>query len=529
MRPTTAVLEAEPPVPVAVPVPVPGGVAAPPAASGRRDRRYWPRLVALLSALTVLLRLLSFARPVWNPDEGYLAVQARLLAHGGVLYDTVVDRKPPLLPWLYQGLFAVFGDGSLWPPRVAALLAHLATALLLSAVARRRWGDRSGVLAGLGYPLLSIGLAPEDTLAATFEVFILPWTVAAVWCADRSRYGLAGLAVAGAALTKQSGAVILLPVAWALWRTARAGRSSGRAGSLRLGLGFAVPVGAVALLTGPGRFLFWTVTGSAEYVSPRGAWLTELSRALGGASVPAVAAAGLLLAAGAAWALRTHPVPADLWVWLAAAGLAVVSGFQFYGHYFLQLLPPLVLIGVAAVRAVPRLRTAVVCWTVLACAGFLAWDLAAPSRELEHAVTVAAAVRAHTAPADPVLVWGIHPETYWFADRLPASRYLTAGFLTNFSGGRGGARVGERYAVPGAWRTFTAEFAAHPPALVVDDSRGAPYAIARTPTLRELLCSGYRRVATVDGAVVYARAGRGPAADTRAHGGPAGRGAWGRW
>src|SRR4051794_26129373 len=101
----------------------------PPGGSGRR---YWTRTALALTALSVLLRLPSFTRPVWNPDEGYLAVQARILAPGGVLYDTVVDRKPPLLPWLYQGLFAVFGDASLWPPRAAAVLAYLATALLLA-------------------------------------------------------------------------------------------------------------------------------------------------------------------------------------------------------------------------------------------------------------------------------------------------------------------------------------------------------------------------------------------------------------
>jgi 4-amino-4-deoxy-L-arabinose transferase-like glycosyltransferase len=504
---TTAVREAGPSVP---PLPVAAGSARrrrPPSGPGRR---YWARPALALTALSVLLRLPSFTRPVWNPDEGYLAVQARILAHGGVLYDTVVDRKPPLLPWLYQGLFAVFGDGSLWPPRAAAILAHLATALLLASVARHRWGDRCGTAAGLGYLLLSVGLAPEDTQAATFEVFMLPWTVAAVRYADRSRWALAGAAVAGAALTKQTGAVILLPVAWTLWCQARAGRTRGRRGALRLGLGFAVPVGGVALLTGPGRFLFWTVTGSAEYVSPRGAWLTALSRAAGAAGILTVASAGLLLAAGAAWALRSRPVPADLGVWLAASGLAVVSGCQFYGHYYLQLVPPLVLAGVAAVRALPRLRTAVVCWTVLACAGFLVWDLTAPAGEADHAVTVAAAVRAHSGPHDPVLVWGIHPEELWFAGRRPAVRYPTAGFLTNFSGGRGGVRVGERYAVPGAWHHFTADFAAHPPVLVVDDSRGAPYAVDRTPTLRELLGSGYRRLGTADGAVLYARTDGGP-------------------
>ncbi|WP_435822247.1 glycosyltransferase family 39 protein [Actinacidiphila alni] len=505
---TTAVREAGPPAPVLVPAPLGTRRPARPAPA---SRAYWLRLALAFTALAFLLRLPSFTRPVWNPDEGYLAVEARLLAHGGVLYGTVVDRKPPLLPLLYQGLFALFGDGSLWPVRVAAVLATAATALLLAAVAHRRWGARSGTAAGLGCLLLSVGLAPEDTQAAAFEVFILPWTAAAVWCADRHRWTAAGLAVAGAALTKQTGAVTLLPVAWTLWRAARAGRTRGPAGAARLAAGCAAPVAAVALLTGPGRFLFWTVTGSAEYVSPRGAWLTALSRAAGAASILAVAAAGLLLAVGAAWAVRDRPVPGDLWVWPAASALAVASGCQFYGHYFLQLVPPLALTGAAALRALPRTRTAVACWTALACAGFLAWDLTAPAREAEHARTVAAAVRAHTGPRDHVLVWGIHPEELWFADRPPAVRYPTAGFLTNFSGGRGGVRVGERYAVPGTWRTFAADFAAHPPALVVDDSRGAPYAVDRTPTLRELLGSGYRRAGTVDGAVLYVRADGGPA------------------
>ncbi|MEU3463296.1 glycosyltransferase family 39 protein [Streptomyces sp. NPDC006733] len=465
------------------------------------------RLTAVLAVLAVLVRVPSFLRPVWNPDEGYLAVQARMLADGGALYDTVVDRKPPLLPWLYQGLFAVFGDDSLGPPRAAAVVAQLAAALLLASVARRRWGGRAGAATGAGYLLLSIGLAPEDTQAASFGVFLVPWTVLAFWAADRRRWGLAGLAVAGAALTKQTGGAVLLPVLWMLWRARRAPDPPGWAAALRLLAGCALPVGAVALLTGPSGFVFWTVTGSGSYASASGAWGVALGRGLGNA--------GILAAAGAAFAVPAllaafRPggatrIAADLWVWLAASALGVVFGFQFYGHYFLQLIPPLVLVGVGALRGRPRWWPAAVAWTVLASAAFAVWGLTAPRTELDHAEAVAAAVRARTGPGDTVLVWGMHPEQYWLADRTPASRYLTAGFLTNFSGGRGGARVGERYAVPGAWRTFGEEAALRPADLIVDDSRGAPYAPALTPTLRRMLDTGYRPVDTVGGAVLYAR------------------------
>ena len=508
-----------------------------------RVTRFTRLTIPAFAVCAALLHLPSFVRPVWNPDEGFLATQARMLASGGSLYGDVVDRKPPLLPWIYEGAFALFGDGSLWPLRVLAVLAHVLTAVLLASMARRRWGGPWGAVAGFGYLLLSIGLAPEDSQAANFEVFTLPWTVAAMWCADRARWGWAGLAVAGAALTKQTGAVVLLPVAWMLWRAWRdagaeravlvrpreplADGDGGSSVAVRVAAappavvvetrdrwawawlagGVVVPVAAVALSVGARRFVFWTVTGSGAYLSPQGAWPAVLGRALGNAGILAVAGAGLVLPLLYLAARRRRFAGTELWVWLAASGLAVVTGFQFYGHYYLQLLPPLVLLGVAALRGLPRLWKPAAAWTALACGAFLAWGFTVPRTELDHSAAVAAAIRAHTTPSDTLLVWGMHPEHYWLSRRTPASRVLTAGFLTNFSGGRGGSsgRVGEAYAVPGAWRTFRREMARRPADLIVDDSRGAAYGPAHVPTLRAMLAKDYKRVATADGAVLYAR------------------------
>ena len=65
--------------------------------------------------------------------------------------------------------------------------------------------------------------------------------------------------------------------------------------------------------------------------------------------------------------------------------------------------------------------------------------------------------------------------------------------------------MGEKYAVAGAWPVFRQEMRAHAPALIVDDSRGKPYAPDRVPSLEHLLAAGYEVVGTVDGAVLYAR------------------------
>lgn len=464
---------------------------------------YWRRLLPVLAVLVTLTRAPSFVRPLWNPDEGYLAVQARILAAGGELYRTVVDRKPPLVPWLYEAAFAVFGSGSLTPLRVLAVAAQLATAVLLASLARRRWGDRAGRTAGVLYALVSIGLNPEDAQAATFEVFILPCTAAAMWCADRRRWGAAGIAVACSFLVKQTGAAVLVPVLWLLWRH----EETPRRGLLRTGAGALAPVLAAAVLTDPGGLLFWTVTGSGAYASFTGSELHVLGRGLVNAAILAVACAGLI--PPVVRVLRVARTgSADLWLWLGASTAAVLAGFHFFGHYYLQLIPPAVLLATAALHVLPReRRLTAVLTSACCCTLFLAWGLLAPRPELAHAQRLAAAVALRTRPGDHVLVWGMHPETYWLAGRAPATRYLTAGLLTNYSGGRDGPQVGEKYAVGGAWPVFRAELAARPPVLVVDDSRGRPYAPDRVPSLRRLLAAGYEEAGSVDGALLYTRTG----------------------
>ncbi|MEV2251862.1 glycosyltransferase family 39 protein [Streptomyces sp. NPDC050147] len=464
---------------------------------------YWPRLLPLLTVLACVTRIPSFRWPLWSPDEGYLAVQARMLADGGELYETVVDRKPPLVPWLYEAAFALFGDATLLPLKVLAVAAQLLTAVLLVCIARRRWGNGAGRTAGVLYLFVSVGLNPEDVQAATFEVFMLPCTAAALWCADRRRWGAAGAAVACAFLVKQTGGAVLVPVVWLLWQAGGARREA-----LRLGVGLCGPVLAVAAVTNPAGFLFWTVTGSGAYASFTGSELHVLSRGLTNAAILAVACAGIIPPVVRVLRIaRTGST--ELWLWLASSVGAVLVGFHFFGHYYLQLTPPLALLGTAALQILPRERTlTAVSVSAGACALFLTWGMLAPRPELAHATRLAETVRALTAPQDKVLFWGIHPEAYWLADRAPASRYLTAGLLTNYSGGRNGPQVGERYAVEGSWRVFRRELSEHPPAIVVDDSRGKPFTPERVPSLRRVLAVGYEPVVRVGGAVVYARVER---------------------
>ncbi|WP_245984807.1 ArnT family glycosyltransferase [Streptomyces tateyamensis] len=485
--------------------------------AGRVRTGYWTRLVPLLAVLAVATHVPSFMRPVWSPDEGYLATQARMLADGGVLYDTVVDRKPPLLPWLYEACFSIFGSLSLWPLRTLAIVAHLVTAVLLASIARGRWGNRAGGAAGALYLMLSIGLSPEDTQAATFEVFMLPAMVAAFRYAERRRWLAAGIAVAVCSLTKQTGGAVLLPVLWMLWQDARHRGVRGLPALAKTAFGFALPIALVAvILTKPKGFLFWVVTGSGDYASLGGNWLQMIGRALGNSAILAAAGLGFLFPLGHRLWVRYRtgrPAPVhgesrgsvgDLGVWLASSVVAVATGFHFFGHYYLQLMPPLVLLGVGAVAASAVRWRPVMVYSTVAATAFWALAMAWPGEQLDQTTQVATAVAERSTPKDKVLVWGMHPELYWLSDRQPASRYLTAGFLTNFSGGKSADSVGEQYSVADAWQTFDQDLMVNGlPEIVVDDSGNAPYQPYLVPKIEDLLDTHYEPVGAYGDTVVY--------------------------
>src|SRR4051812_33027145 len=237
MEPTTVL--AGTPDPGTAPADAP---AAP--SRSRSNRRELTRLFLVLLALTFVLRLPAFFTPVFNSDETFLATQAHVLNDGGQLYEEAIDRKPPIVPYVYAATFSFFETTALWSVRVVAMLAVALTALLLAIEARRRYGARAGWIAGILFVVAMITFMPQDGQAANFEVFMLPSMTAAILFARRGRGFLAGVAIAAATLAKQTGAATLLPVVYLI------ARKRGKRGIAEVFAGFSIPTALVALAVG---------------------------------------------------------------------------------------------------------------------------------------------------------------------------------------------------------------------------------------------------------------------------------------
>ena len=383
--------------------------------------------------LVALLRLPAFFVDVFNSDETFLATQAQVIRNGGSLYEDATDRKPPLVPYLYAATFATVGSTALWSVRVVAMLAVALTALLLAAEARRRWGERAAWFAALLFVAASVAFAPQDGQAANFEVFMLPAMTACVPArgagqtarlgvrrrgrharqADRRRHAASrcctsrGRRAAGGASPprsrrsrsrSRSSRCSSVPATSSSGRSPATARTSGSAARPRTSMGlFAVMTFAFLACNLP---IVWTIP--------------------------------------TAWRRRVRGQDTDLWLWLLSAAMSVAVGLRFFGHYYLQLLPPLCLISAGAlVQRSERVARGTVAFALTAAAGFtIVGFVARPWGDEPKYERVSQYLERHLGKSDRVFVWGHEPEIYWASGALPGTRFLSDGFVNGNWGGR---------------------------------------------------------------------------------------------
>ena len=469
-----------------------------------------------LTVLAVALRIPSFVTRLFDPDEAAISVQAMVMRAGGTLYKDIYDRKPPVPPLLYATSFSLTDSTDIRPMRVLMTVLLAASGIVVALDCRRRWGTREAWWGGLLMITGAMALFPADAGAANYAHFaLLPGTAAIVL----SRRGTlptaaaAGIALGLAILTRQSWLLGVVPGCVSV------GLNSRWRNAALFVAATALTVATTGLYAPLGGFWAWNVTNSPGFVfASTGIW-TAIVRGVGSVLGFAlfhpllVVALGLAGAAGVE-AIRRRKLPADidLWLWIVSGLAAWAAGLRFFGHYWLQVLPPIVLLVVPVVsRWTGRARElalagvafpAVVAWVLLFVPGSF-HDRPNPS-------TLAAYVRSHTTSKDRVFVWGSYPEVLVAADRLPAGALVHTDFVLGRSGGRNDPRKTLNSAVPGALDILLDSLTRHPPALVLDTSTTKRlgyehYPTSLIPEVDQFIHDGYHRVAVVDGVTVWQR------------------------
>jgi 4-amino-4-deoxy-L-arabinose transferase-like glycosyltransferase len=358
------------------------------------------RSVATLALWSLVLLGVALARPLFPIDETrYLAVAWESWLRGDVvllhLNGQLYSHKPPLLFWLIQAGWAVFGVGEGWPDVLMVLIA-LAGALLTRQLARALAPGRPEFAAVAPLVAASTLLWAVFATGVMFDLLltacVLLGLIGVVRAADghlASGFALLGLGIGLGVLAKGPAVLVhLLPVAVLapLW-TRRPTRGWGAwylgiAGAIALGAAIALAWAIPAAMAGGERFgkeLFWGQSANRMAQSfahrrpfwwylpalpfvlapwlfwgrlwrgARALWRDRRPRRDRGGTRPVAAAPGS--AAGTGPGCDRLLRFAGVWAIAAFAMFSAISGKQL--HYLLPELPAFGLLAAAALAAAP--------------------------------------------------------------------------------------------------------------------------------------------------------------------------------
>lgn len=412
-------------------------------------RAFAERHSGLVSAVMLALAVAPWlaGRGLQNPDETrYGEIPREMIARGDFIVPYLNGvpffEKPVLTHWLEALSLLVFGPHE-WALRLWALLCGVATVLLAAAIARRWYGNRAGLAAGLVAAssllvilysqLVSIDLVVATLIAASEATFLqvatrepaapprayLPLYVLCAFAVLAK--GLIGVVLPGLAILPW----ILLMRRWdvlrgCLWIP-----------GILVFLLIAVPWHVLVELEQPGFLSFYFIHEHFERFATavthrrQGVWFLPLVLGLGmvpwtGFLWPAVRRSWL------GWRLKAGSAPADLFLLLWPGTVFVFfwcSDSQLPGYLLPMFCPLAVLVGRVIAEAEWRVDTivAVVLWLLIACAIAATGPFAGQVRALGPLIQVVGAsffllptIAAIAAAAAVFLLWRRRQEAILF-------------------------------------------------------------------------------------------------------------------
>lgn len=498
----------------------------------------------IIVALVLVLRLPTLLPSMYLGDEAYYGTIANDMLDGGKVYHTAVDTKPPGMYYLFSGVFAVAGRNNLFAVHLLAIAVIIATALVLWRLGAHLANESAGAWSGLGYAIFFHAFLPRDTLATNTEIFACFFLALSILLflrgETKAAFGwmfLSGALCGIATLFRQPSALNMLVMAGGLAYAWLIARRQSLAGVLRSGAGltagFVAPIAALGWhYAVEGNLVdayHWAFSFALRYVGSETTLAYVFHRLV-----------TLHLLIWLCWALpwwfgiwqavkilrsfRQKPLPPCgdiiLLLWLVIAYLTIFIGWRFPGHYHLVVLPPLTLLAgrafadllarqrLARARAWPALRLGIGAAAAIPVLAF--WIAAFVTRTWTlDFFPLVEQITKETSPNDRIFVWGSYPQLYSFSGRGLATRFVSCTHLTGSYASRPIEikSIGKNV-IPGVWEMFEADWAMHPPVLIIDMAPVSPdwraLQMTRFPVLAAHL-SEYRLETVINGATIYRR------------------------
>lgn len=427
--------------------------------------KYWSWLalaVIIIFVAAIRIRLLQIPM---ERDEGEFAYMGQLLLQGIPPYLTAYSMKLPGIFVAYALVMAVFGQ-TITGIHVGLMLVNAVAIVLVFLLARRLLDDIAGVVAAVGYGLLSLSPSVLGTSAHATQ-FIVPLalggTLLMLKSLDSGKYWIllaSGLLYGLAFIMKQHAVFFIMfaliyfigrilktkPIDWK--------RLAGKTSLFVLAAAIPFAVCCILLYAAGvfSRFWFWAFSYAQQYVAQR--TLADAPEHF------MLSAPGAIGPWGWFWAIAGIGLTATFWNEKAKehrffilgfsifSFLTICPGFFFREQYFVTLLPAVALLaGVAASamiqvlvqKKMPALLKSLPVLVIAATLIFPVIQLnsfffrAEPAEACRvmyganpfpESVEIADYIKKHSSRVDKIAVLGSEPQIYFYANRKSATGYI---------------------------------------------------------------------------------------------------------
>lgn len=398
------------------------------------------RIGVVLVVIALSSLRLAHVHLLWTDEDYHLAAAIQIL-HGKLPYRDFWYDKPPLSALYYL----LIGGAYSWPLRLLDALYVLLACYLAYRLARTWWSEAEAAIAALFLAFFLAFYLPSVVIPFASDALMLVPHLAAIYCARRALPLWAGF-WAGIAFLANAKALLVLAVC-GVWLAPQ---------SLLLVAGFALPVlaGFVVLLASGA----WA--GYVEQVWRWGLLYARGSPVAHPLMFGALRTADWLgfhsaLALGAAFAfLRSAREDRSKFAWwLILSFAAVCLGTRFAPRYFLELLPPMVIVaargvvlGWRALACGTNRKVAIVAFAVALLVPFVRFApryvLLAYDNLLQRdphwtdvilnldSQDVARRIRSRAQPGDTLFVWGYRPDIYVYTRMIAPALFWDSQPLT---------------------------------------------------------------------------------------------------
>ncbi|MCB0656819.1 MAG: glycosyltransferase family 39 protein [Saprospiraceae bacterium] len=424
-----------------------------------------PVCVILIVVAVMILRIM-YLPMAFDRDEGSYLYFGKMLLQGGTPYVDFYEIKPPGIFYSYALIVALFGT-SVYGAHLALLIIKILSAGFIYLIGKKYLNPSFAWIAVACYVLFSLNPFLQD-LALVSEHLTVLCLLGGIWslhrAVDRNAWiwwALSGFLLAWGVLIKQTGIFYYLPVMAIVVGEMRARNQQFPFGGIAWLLGTSLVTGLLVLgvmgLQGSiPQAYHWLVERPLAYGEVLGSqqkqdlwrhfWLMA-SRVLIGAGVASMT--GLLLA----WTIKERRYPFYLLLLTLAAGINLLLGGRYYGHYALNLLPFAALwsaYGIEVLAARIARKKALKRWLEVGLLFLLTAVTLAQAFPIYFPVDPELMVRRvyglnpfdemyrlgqyvnrQKAPDDQVLVLGSEPQGYLYTQVSAPTRHIFPAFISN--------------------------------------------------------------------------------------------------